>query len=104
TRTCSHCRGTGQVIKDPCKACRGEGRVLTEKTLEIKIPPGVDNGSRLRIPGEGDAGINGGPPGDLYVIIQVGEHEFFERRDDDLYCHIPISFSQAALGATVTVP
>ena len=104
TRTCSQCQGSGQFIKDPCKTCRGEGRVVREKTLELKIPPGVDTGSRLRVSGEGDSGARGGPSGDLYVMIQVEDHEFFERRDDDLFCHVPISFSQAALGAAINVP
>jgi molecular chaperone DnaJ len=103
-RTCTHCRGTGQVIKNPCPACRGQGRLEKEKTLELKIPAGVDNGSKLRITGEGDAGPNAGPSGDLYVVLHVQEHEFFERREHDLYCHIPISFPQAALGAEIQVP
>lgn len=103
-RTCSTCRGTGKVIKDICRACRGEGRVELEKTMEIKVPPGVDNGSRLRIAGEGEAGELGGPRGDLYVIVHVKEHHFFERRDAHLYCTVPISFAQAALGAEVKVP
>jgi molecular chaperone DnaJ len=103
-RTCTHCRGTGQVIKNPCTACRGQGRIEKEKTLELKIPAGVDNGSKLRITGEGDAGPNSGPSGDLYVVLHVQEHEFFERREHDLYCHIPISFPQAALGAEIQVP
>ena len=104
TRTCSQCRGNGQFIKDPCLGCHGNGRVVKEKTLEIKIPAGVDTGSRLRVTGEGDAGIRGGPRGDLYVMLQVEEHEFFERRDDDLFCHIPVSFAQAALGTVISVP
>ncbi len=104
TRTCSGCQGSGQVIKDPCKLCHGEGRVVNEKTLELKIPAGVDSGSRLRVAGEGDAGPRGGAPGDLYVLINVGEHEFFERREDDLFCHIPISLTQATLGAEISVP
>lgn len=103
-RTCSHCRGTGQVIKNPCTSCRGHGRIEKERTLELKIPAGVDNASKLRIAGEGDAGPNNGPTGDLYVVLHVQEHEFFERREHDLFCHIPISFPQAALGAEITVP
>ena len=103
-RTCGQCQGSGQFIKDPCRECRGDGRVVKEKTLEVKIPAGVDTGTRLRIVGEGDAGPRLGRPGDLYVLIHVGEHEFFERRDDDLVCHIPISFTQAALGAEILVP
>ncbi|MFY9573324.1 MAG: molecular chaperone DnaJ [Blastocatellia bacterium] len=104
SRTCSTCRGNGKVIKDVCRECRGEGRVEREKTLEIKIPAGVDNGSRLRIAGEGEAGELGAQRGDLYVIVHVKEHEVFERRDANLYCSVPISFAQAALGAEVTVP
>jgi len=103
-RTCGQCQGSGRIIKDPCRGCRGEGRVVREKTLDVKIPAGVDTGSRLRIAEEGDAGTHGGPPGDLYVVIRVREHEFFERRDEDLFCHVPISFAQAALGAEVAVP
>lgn len=103
-RTCSTCRGSGRMIKDVCRPCRGEGRVEREKTLEIKVPQGVDNGSRLRITGEGEAGELNAPRGDLYVIVHVKEHELFERRDANLYCTVPISFAQAALGAQVTVP
>jgi len=104
TRTCGQCHGSGQVIKNRCPDCHGDGRLVREKTLEIKIPAGVDDGSKLRISGEGDAGGKGGPAGDLYVVLNVQEHEFFERREYDLYCHIPISFPQAALGAQITVP
>ena len=104
TRTCSHCHGSGQIVKNRCAVCHGEGRIVREKTLEIKIPPGVDSDSKLRISGEGDAGGKGGPAGDLYVVLNVHEHEFFERREHDLYCHIPISFAQAALGAQIKVP
>ncbi len=103
-RTCGQCHGSGQVIKNRCPVCHGDGRVVREKTLEIKIPAGVDDGSKLRISGEGDAGGRGGPAGDLYVVLNVQEHEFFERREHDLYCHIPLSFPQAALGAQITVP
>jgi len=104
TRTCNHCHGTGQIIKNRCTLCHGEGRMVREKTIELKIPAGVDNGSKLRISGEGDAGEKAGPPGDLYVVLNVQDHEFFERREHDLYCHIPISFTQAALGAQISVP
>jgi molecular chaperone DnaJ len=103
-RTCSHCRGSGKLIKNPCTACRGHGRLEKERTLELKIPAGVDTGSKLRITGEGDAGVNSGPPGDLYVVLHVEEHDFFERREHDLYCHIPVTFPQAALGAEIKVP
>jgi molecular chaperone DnaJ len=104
SRTCSSCRGTGQVIRNLCRECRGAGRVEGEKTLEVKMPPGVDSGSRLRIVGEGEAGEAGGPRGDLYVVVHVKEHDVFERRDNSLYCTVPISFTQAALGADVSVP
>jgi molecular chaperone DnaJ len=92
------------VIRDVCRKCRGEGRIQREKMLEIKMPAGVDNGSRLRIAGEGEAGEMGGSRGDLYVMVHVKEHEIFERRDANLYCAIPDSFTQAALGAEITVP
>ncbi|MBI2815999.1 MAG: molecular chaperone DnaJ [Acidobacteria bacterium] len=104
TRTCSTCAGTGQIVKEPCKTCRGEGRVRTEKTLSVSVPAGVDTESRLRVVGEGEAGLHGGPPGDLYVVIHVKEHPFFERDEQDLYCRLPISFTQAALGADIEVP
>jgi molecular chaperone DnaJ len=104
TRTCAQCRGTGQIIKNRCTVCRGEGRIVGEKTLELKIPAGVDHAAKLRVSGEGDAGAKGGPNGDLYVVLSVQEHDFFERREHDLYCHIPVTFPQAALGAHITVP
>lgn len=104
SRTCSACQGTGQFIKEPCSDCRGAGRVQKEKVLEIKIPAGVETGSRLRIAGEGEAGMNGGPSGDLYVVLSVTEHTFFKRQGADLYCEIPISFAQAALGAEIRIP
>jgi len=104
TRTCHECSGTGRIIRDPCARCRGDGRVTEERTLEMKVPAGVDNGSKLRVANEGEAGVRGGPSGDLYVVIHVQEHEFFERQERDLYCHIPISFPQAALGADIPVP
>jgi molecular chaperone DnaJ len=103
-RTCPQCRGTGQVIRDPCPQCQGEGRVRRERTIEIKIPAGVDNGTRLRIAGEGDAGENSGPSGDLYVVLGVEEHPFFDRREANLFCSVPVSFPQAVLGATIRVP
>ena len=103
SRTCQNCQGTGKVVKDVCKNCRGEGRVPREETLEIKIPAGVDNGSRLRISAQGEAGVHGGPPGDLYVVLFVQEHEFFERQENNVYCTIPVSFPQAALGTEIKV-
>ncbi|MCX7634505.1 MAG: molecular chaperone DnaJ [Syntrophales bacterium] len=102
--TCPHCRGLGRVITQPCRNCRGTGRARTSKRVEVKIPAGVDNGSRLRLRGEGEEGEYGGPNGDLYIFIHVEEHEFFKRSDDDIYCRVPISFVQAALGATIEVP
>lgn len=102
--TCPHCHGYGQIITTPCPSCRGLGKQKVIKTLQVKIPAGVDTGSRLRLRGEGEEGENGGPNGDLYVFIHVEEHEFFKRHDYDIYCRIPISFVQAALGATIEVP
>lgn len=104
SRTCPHCQGLGQVVKVPCVACRGQGRVRSEKVLGIKIPSGVDEGTRLRLGGEGEAGFNGGPPGDLYVVLKVREHEVFERRGNDIYVTVPVSMAQAALGAEIKVP
>jgi molecular chaperone DnaJ len=92
------------VIESPCASCRGEGAVSRERKLQIKIPAGVDTGSQLRMAGEGEAGTQGGPPGDLYVFVRVREHAFFRRDGVDLYCEIPVSFTQAALGATLDVP
>ena len=102
-RTCNNCRGQGRVIKTPCEVCRGQGRVEREKSLEVKIPAGVETGSRLRIAGEGEGGAHGGPAGDLYVVIRVKEHEQFERQGSNLYSSVPVSFAQAALGAEITV-
>ena len=104
SRTCQQCRGTGRVITNYCKTCRGQGLIEKEQSLEIKIPAGVDTGHRLKVTGEGEAGIGGGPRGDLYVVIQVKEHELFERQGNNLYVNVPIGFAQAALGAQVTVP
>lgn len=103
-RPCSNCKGLGQVIPDACPTCHGEGRLREEKVLGIKIPAGVDDGMRLRVSGEGEAGFQGGPPGDLYVVLRVREHPIFERRGNDLYCAVPISVAQAALGAEIKVP
>jgi molecular chaperone DnaJ len=104
SRACPKCQGTGQVLRDPCPECRGGGQVQRERTLEIKIPAGVDTGTRLRIAGEGEAGSQGGPAGDLYVVLHVQEHPVFERRENTLYCSVPITFPQAALGAEIRVP
>jgi molecular chaperone DnaJ len=102
-RTCGACRGTGRIIKTPCDVCKGAGRTEREKMMEVKIPAGVETGSRLRIAGEGESGTQGGASGDLYVVIHVGEHEQFERQGSNLYSSVPINFSQAALGSEVTV-
>lgn len=103
-RTCHGCRGTGRIIKNPCADCHGAGRIERQKQMEVKIPAGVETGSRLRVQGEGESGTNGGPAGDLYVVLQIAEHEQFERQGSNLYASIPITFAQAALGAEVSVP
>ncbi|MDD3447420.1 MAG: molecular chaperone DnaJ [Gammaproteobacteria bacterium] len=103
-QACPHCRGTGRVISDPCPECRGRGRVQEQKTLSVKVPAGVDSGDRIRLSSEGEAGENGGPPGDLYVQIRVREHPIFVRDGADLYCEVPISFVTAALGGELEVP
>ena len=103
-QTCPHCGGSGKTIATPCRECRGEGRVRHDKTLSVKIPGGVDTGDRIRLSGEGEAGPAGAPAGDLYVEVHVREHAIFQRERDDLYCEIPIRFSQAALGADIQVP
>lgn len=102
-RTCSNCGGRGQIIKNPCIKCKGAGRIEKEKTLEIKIPAGVETGSRLRVNGEGEGGTGGGQSGDLFVVIHVAEHEEFERQGANLYSAVPVSFTQAALGAEIKV-
>jgi len=103
-RTCPACQGAGQIVKERCPDCHGQGRVDRERTIELRIPPGVDTGTRLRVQGEGEPGPNGGPAGDLYVVLEVKEHTFFERRGADLYCTIPLSVAQAALGTELQVP
>lgn len=102
--TCGSCRGQGQVISHPCLTCRGQGKVLARKKVSVRIPAGVDNGSRLRLTGEGEAGGFGGPHGDLYVFIHVESHEFFKRDNTHVICQIPVSFVQAALGDAITIP
>jgi molecular chaperone DnaJ len=104
TRTCPACQGAGQIVRERCPDCRGQGRVERERTIELRVPPGVDAGTRLRVAGEGEPGPNGGPAGDLYVVLEVKEHPFFERRGADLYCTIPVSVVQAALGTELQVP
>ena len=102
-RACPTCQGTGSVITDPCPKCKGEGRVLRQRTVDAKIPAGVEDGTRIRFTGLGEGGLYGGPPGDLYVVLHVKEHAFFEREGNDLHCVIPVSFAQAALGAEISV-
>jgi molecular chaperone DnaJ len=104
TRTCPACQGAGQIVRERCPECRGQGRLEREKTIELRIPPGVDSGTRLRVAGEGEPGPNGGPAGDLYVVLEVKEHPFFERRGADLYCTIPLSIAQATLGTELQLP
>jgi molecular chaperone DnaJ len=103
-RTCGACAGTGSIIGDPCSGCRGEGRAATEVKLHVKVPPGVEDGTRIRYSGEGDAGRSNGPKGDLYVVLSIRAHDFFERSGHDLHCVIPISFPQAVLGAEFEIP
>lgn len=103
-RPCPNCRGTGKTIAKPCQTCRGAGRITRERKLTVKIPAGIATGQRLRLYGEGEHGSNSGPPGDLYVVVHVREHPFFQREGDDLYCELPISFPTVALGGTVKVP
>jgi molecular chaperone DnaJ len=104
SRTCPACQGTGHVIRAKCPECHGSGRIERTRTIDVRIPPGVDSQTRIRVPGEGEQGANGGPAGDLYIVLEVADHPFFERRGADLYCTIPISITQAALGAEITVP
>jgi molecular chaperone DnaJ len=104
SRTCGHCQGTGKVITDPCATCHGAGKVETESVLTVKVPPGVDTGTRLKLTGEGESGERGGPPGDLYVVVHVQEHPIFIREDTEVICEVPISFTQAALGSSIEVP
>lgn len=103
-QTCPRCEGAGRMIENPCRQCRGTGRRERSSRIKLKIPAGVDTGSRLRSSGNGEAGARGGPPGDLYVVLHVKEHEIFAREGDDLICEVPISFVQAALGADIQVP
>ena len=103
-QTCPTCRGSGKVIPDPCTTCSGAGRVKKNKTLEVAIPQGIDEGQRIRLSGKGEPGMNGGPPGDLYVEIHIKQHDVFQRDGDDLHCEIPVGFTTAALGGDVDVP
>ncbi len=103
-RVCSACNGQGVIIKEKCSTCHGSGKVKKNRTIHVKIPAGIDEGSQLRVSGEGEAGSRGGPPGDLYIYIRVKGHEFFERQDEHIYCEIPLTFAQAALGDEIEVP
>jgi molecular chaperone DnaJ len=103
-QTCPRCRGTGSIVRNPCDTCLGQGRVRRTRKLSVKVPAGVDTGDRIRLSGEGEAGRNGGPPGDLYVEVQVREHAIFERDNEHLSCEVPVSFATAALGGSVAVP
>src|SRR5579863_4421796 len=103
-QTCPRCRGSGTIVRNPCDTCLGQGRVRRTRKLSVKVPGGVDTGDRIRLSGEGEAGRNGGPPGDLYVEVQVREHSIFERDGEHLSCEVPVSFATAALGGTVVVP
>ncbi len=103
-QNCPHCRGTGKIITDPCTPCHGQGKIKRQKTLEIKIPAGIDDGMRIRSTGNGEPGTNGGPPGDLYIEIHIKKHDVFQRDGDDLHCAVPISFTTAAMGGEISVP
>lgn len=104
SQTCPRCRGTGKVIPNPCSTCSGSGRVRKTRERTVKIPAGVDTGMRMRLIGEGDAGERGGPAGDLYLVLHIKDHDVFERRGNDLYCEVPVSFARAAMGDTIQVP
>jgi molecular chaperone DnaJ len=103
-RVCSACQGQGKIIKDKCGTCHGAGKVKKQRTINLNIPAGVDDGAQLRVTGEGEGGLRGGPSGDLYVVIRVKPHEFFEREGDDIYCEVPLTFAQAALGDEIEIP
>jgi molecular chaperone DnaJ len=103
-QTCPKCHGTGKMVKEPCPTCHSAGRVKQHKTLAVKIPAGVDEGDRIRLSGEGEAGVNGGPPGDLYVVVHLKPHEIFQRDGSHLHCEMPVSFTTAALGGEIEIP
>lgn len=103
-QTCPHCQGQGKVIPDPCSACNGAGKIKRQKTLEVKIPAGINEGMRIRSAGNGEPGSNGGPPGDLYIEIRIKKHDIFERDGDDLHCSVPVGMTTAALGGAIEVP
>jgi molecular chaperone DnaJ len=102
-RTCPQCNGRGQTISDPCRKCAGHGRVTEERSLSVNIPAGIEDGTRIRLAGEGEAGLRGGPPGDLYIFLSTRPHEFFQRDGADLYCKVPVSMTTAALGGMIEV-
>jgi molecular chaperone DnaJ len=103
-QTCPHCHGTGKIIPEPCATCGGQGKVKKTKTLEVKIPAGINEGMRIRSAGNGEPGMNGGPSGDLYIEIRIKQHEVFERDGDDLHCTVPVGLTTAALGGNIAVP
>jgi molecular chaperone DnaJ len=103
-KTCGHCRGAGRIITKPCATCRGNGRTTEQRDLKVKIPAGIATGQRLRLSGEGEHGVQGGPPGDLYIVVIVADHPFFQRHDDDLHCELRVPFTTLALGGSVQVP
>jgi molecular chaperone DnaJ len=103
-QTCPHCRGQGKVISDPCSTCHGQGKIKRNKTLEVKIPAGIDDGMRIRSAGNGEPGQNGGPNGDLFIEIRIKKHDIFERDGDDLHCQVPVQVTTAALGGEINVP
>ncbi len=103
-RTCPTCSGLGQIIKNPCNTCHGQGRVEKDRALNVNIPAGVETGTRIRLAGEGEAGMRGGPPGDLYIFIEVAKHDIFEREETNLFCRVPVSMTAAALGGDIEVP
>jgi molecular chaperone DnaJ len=104
SRPCSACAGSGEIVRERCRDCRGAGRIESDQTITVRVPPGIDDGTRLRLTGEGEAGVAGGPPGDLYVVISLARHPLFERDGPDIHCEVPIQFVQAALGAEIEVP
>lgn len=103
-RVCMTCQGTGKIIKEKCSTCRGQGKIKKQKTISVSIPAGVDHGMQVRMPGQGEPGANGGPSGDLYIVLRVKDHEFFERDGQDIYCEMPITYVQATLGDEIEVP
>ena len=103
-RVCHHCNGTGKIIPEKCPTCQGSGRVKKQRKIKVSIPAGIDEGQQIRVPGKGEAGVNGGPSGDLFVVIQVKAHDYFERQGDNIFCELPLTYTQAALGDEIEVP